>query len=91
VFNGTTFFIIAMRDGKPTVISTSPSPVVGFSMAVSPAGDRIVVTGFPGEYVPREYASLSPEKITTHLFSLSSGKIVYRHDRQSQWGLHPTV
>jgi DNA-binding beta-propeller fold protein YncE len=87
VFNGTTFFIIAMRDGKPEVISTSPSPVVGFSMAVSPLGDRIVVTGFPGDHVPTEYSSLSPEKITAHVFSLSGGKIVYLHEIGIQAGL----
>ena len=59
VLSGTKFFVIALRDGKPEVISTSNSPVVGFSMAVSLLGDRIVVTGVPGDRIPTELPPLT--------------------------------
>lgn len=85
VLNGTTFFVIAMRDGKPEVVSTSPSPIVGLSMAVSPVGDRIVVTGFSGDHIPAEFPP--PEKFTAHLFSLSGGKIAYLHEISIRAGL----
>lgn len=76
VLSGTKFFAIAMKNGKPEIVSTSDSPVVGISMAVSPSGDRIVVTGFTGDRFPTDWP---PPEITAHVFSLSSGKIVYLH------------
>jgi DNA-binding beta-propeller fold protein YncE len=74
-----------MRDGKPEVVSMSPSPIVGLSMAVSPVGNRIVVTGFSGDHIPAEFPP--PEKFTAHLFSLSGGKIAYRHEIGIRAGL----
>jgi DNA-binding beta-propeller fold protein YncE len=74
VLSGTKFFVITMKNSKPEIVSTSDSPVVGISMAVSPLGDRIVVTGFPGDRFPTDWP---PPEITAHLFSLSSGKIAY--------------
>jgi len=74
-----------MKDGKPEVISTSDSPVVGISLAVSPVGDKLVVTGFPGDHFPSELPA--PDKLTAHLFSLSRGKITYLHEIGIQAGL----
>jgi DNA-binding beta-propeller fold protein YncE len=85
VLSGTKFFVITMKDGRPLIASTSDSPVVGISLALSPAGDKIVVTGFMGDRFPADLPA--PGKITAHLFSLSSGKIVYLHEIGIQEGL----
>jgi DNA-binding beta-propeller fold protein YncE len=84
VLSGSKFYVVTMKEGKPEIVSTSDSPVVGISMAVSPLGNRIVVTGFTGDRFPTDWP---PPEITAHLFSLSSGKIVYRHALGIEAGL----
>jgi DNA-binding beta-propeller fold protein YncE len=78
VLSGTKLFVVMMKEGKPEIVSTNDSPVVGISMAVSPLGDRLVVTGFTGDHLPADFPS--PEKFTAHVFSLNGKKIVYRHE-----------
>jgi hypothetical protein len=85
VLGGTKLYVVTVKEGKPEIVSTSDSPVVGISMAVSPLGDRIVVTGFTGDHLPADLPP--PDKLTAHLFSLSSGNITYLHEIDVQAGL----